>query len=90
VEFIRESLVQLDEALRSLAGQAAAGLITVHGSAAREIPRWPGAGRAGRVRQPRLRAGAIARDAQVRGALADAGIAFHTARTRRSSIATNC
>ena len=36
---------------------------------------WPPAGRAGRLRQPRRRTGALARDARVRGALADAGIA---------------
>ena len=34
VEFIRESLVQLDEALRSLAGHPQAGLIVLHGQAA--------------------------------------------------------
>ena len=39
VEFIRESLVQLDEQLRELAATADAGLIVLHGDAAHEIPR---------------------------------------------------
>jgi deoxyribodipyrimidine photo-lyase len=82
VEFIRESLVQLDEELRRLAGgDAAAGLIVVHGSARTEIPklaRQLGVQSvfANRDYEP----GAIARDAQVRGALADAGIALHDAK----------
>src|SRR6476659_3897969 len=38
VEFIRESLVQLDEALRALAGHAEAGLIVVQGRAHEAIP----------------------------------------------------
>jgi deoxyribodipyrimidine photo-lyase len=38
VEFIRESLVQLDEALRALAGRAEAGLIVVQGHAREAIP----------------------------------------------------
>ena len=38
VEFIRESLVELDEALRSLAGPAGAGLIVRHAVARDEIP----------------------------------------------------
>ncbi|MGZ5270777.1 MAG: cryptochrome/photolyase family protein [Ramlibacter sp.] len=78
VEFIRESLVQLDEALRDLTGRPAAGLLVVHGPARDEIPHL--ARRLGvqsvfinRDYEP----GALARDAQVRGALADAGIALH-------------
>ncbi|HZY19837.1 MAG TPA: deoxyribodipyrimidine photo-lyase [Ramlibacter sp.] len=78
VEFIRESLVQLDEALRELAGDPAAGLIVLHGGALAEIPRL--AKRLGvqsvfanRDYEP----AAIARDAQMRGALADLGIALH-------------
>ena len=38
VEFIRESLVELDLALRQLAGKPTAGLIVTHGVAADEIP----------------------------------------------------
>ena len=38
VEFIRESLVELDERLRVLSGHAGAGLIVVHGFAADLIP----------------------------------------------------
>ncbi|MFD0668801.1 cryptochrome/photolyase family protein [Ramlibacter sp. MAHUQ-53] len=79
VEFIRESLVQLDEALRALAGREAAGLIVRHGVAAAEIPRL--------ARELGVQAvfaahddepPALARDARVRGALADIGVALHT------------
>ena len=38
VEFIRESLVEVDSALRQAAGHAQAGLIVLHGAARREIP----------------------------------------------------
>jgi deoxyribodipyrimidine photo-lyase len=38
VEFIRESLVELDAALREMGGHAKAGLITLHGPAVAEIP----------------------------------------------------
>ena len=78
VEFIRESILQLDEALRRLAGHPAAGLIVVHGSAVRELPAL--------ARQLGVQSvfanhdyepGAIARDARVRGELAEAGIAMH-------------
>ncbi len=37
VEFIRESLVEVDAALRAAAGHAAAGLIVLHGAAEREV-----------------------------------------------------
>ncbi len=80
VEFIRESLVQLDEALRRLAGgDPGAGLIVLHGDAREQLPRL--------ARQLGVQAvfanhdyepGALARDAKVRGALAEAGIALHT------------
>ncbi len=39
VEFIRESLVELDAALRQLSGKAGAGLIVRHAIASDEIPR---------------------------------------------------
>jgi deoxyribodipyrimidine photo-lyase len=81
VEFIREALAELDEALRQLAGDPAAGLIVVHGPAREAIPQL--AQRlgvqsvfAGRDDEP----SALARDAQVRGALAEAGIALHDAK----------
>jgi deoxyribodipyrimidine photo-lyase len=79
VEFIRESLVGLDEALRALAGRAEAGLIVLHGSARQEIPRL--------ARQLGVQAvftnhdyepAAIARDAAVGEALEAAGTALHT------------
>jgi deoxyribodipyrimidine photo-lyase len=81
VEFIRESLVQLDEALRAFAGKPGAGLVVLHGRAEEEIPRL-----ARRLHMQSVFAnedyepGAIARDARVRGALADAGIALHTSK----------
>ena len=77
VEFIRDSLVALDEALRGW--QADGGLIVRHGVATAELPRL--------AHQLRVQAvyanhddepAALARDNQVRGALADLGIALHT------------
>ncbi len=81
VEFIQESLVQLDEALRAMAGQAGAGLIVRHAWAHEEIPRLARelgvqAVFANHDYEPQ----AITRDAAVRGALADAGIALHTSK----------
>ena len=77
VEFIRDSLVALDEALRGW--QADGGLIVRHGVATAELPRL--------AHQLRVQAvyanhddepAALARDNKVRGALADLGIALHT------------
>jgi deoxyribodipyrimidine photo-lyase len=75
VEFIRESLAALDADLRSLGG----GLIVRHAAAEEEIPELAHALDvqavfANRDDEP----AAIARDAKVFGALANAGIAFHT------------
>jgi len=81
VEFIRESLVQLDEALRALAGQAAAGLIVRHAASRQELPRL--------ARELQVQAvfanhddepAALARDSAVRDALAEGGIALHTSK----------
>ena len=77
VEFIRESLVELDDGLRALGG----GLIVRHAMAEDEIPELAHALDvqavfANRDDEP----AAIARDAKVFGALANAGIAFHTAK----------
>jgi deoxyribodipyrimidine photo-lyase len=77
VEFIRESLVELEADLRALGG----GLIVRHAVAEEEIPALATAlgvqaVYANRDHEP----AAIARDAQVLGALANAGIAFHTAK----------
>ncbi|MFZ3121498.1 MAG: deoxyribodipyrimidine photo-lyase [Variovorax sp.] len=77
VEFIRESLAALDADLRSLGG----GLIVRHAAAEEEIPELAHALDvqavfANRDDEP----AAIARDAKVFGALANAGIAFHTAK----------
>ncbi|MBO9677330.1 MAG: deoxyribodipyrimidine photo-lyase [Acidovorax sp.] len=79
VEFIRESLVQLDEALRALAGCAEVGLIVRHGLASDEVPRLAEALSAQAVYanhddEPQ----ALARDARVRTALAGAGRRLHT------------
>ena len=75
VEFIRESLVELDAALRDLSGRTDAGLIVLHGTAGHEIPHLAGklgvqAVFASHDYEPQ----AMARDAAVRGALANAGI----------------
>ncbi|MGQ3123476.1 cryptochrome/photolyase family protein, partial [Variovorax sp.] len=75
VEFIRESLLELDEELRALGG----GLIVRHAAAAEEIPALARALEvqavfANRDDEP----GALARDAGVFGALANAGVSFHT------------
>ncbi|MGJ7496804.1 cryptochrome/photolyase family protein [Variovorax sp. RT4R15] len=75
VEFIRESLVELDAELRRLGG----GLIVRHAVAEEEIAQLARsldvqAVFANRDDEP----AALARDAQVLGALANAGVAFHT------------
>jgi len=79
VEFIRESLVTLDAELHAVAGQAGAGLIVRHSVAADEVPRLArelGVQEvfANHDEEP----DAQARDAAVRGALANAGIGFQT------------
>jgi deoxyribodipyrimidine photo-lyase len=79
VEFIRESLVDLDNRLREAAGRPGAGLIVRHGKAVDEVAQL--------ARQLGVQAvfaahdyepQAIARDRLALGALAVAGIAFHT------------
>lgn len=75
VEFIRESLVELDAGLQELSG----GLIVRHAAALDEIPALAHeldvqAVFANRDDEP----DALARDAQVLGALANAGVTFHT------------
>ncbi len=79
VEFIRESLVELDAALRQLSGKAGAGLIVAHAVARDEIPRLAAALQvqavfAARDYEPQ----AQARDDAVREALAQVGCAFFT------------
>ena len=79
VEFIRESLVQLDADLRALSGHAGGGLIVRQGLAAQEIARLArqlGATAvfANHDDEPE----ALARDARVRQALQVAGVALHT------------
>jgi deoxyribodipyrimidine photo-lyase len=82
VEFIRDSLVGVDAALRELAathGVRGVGLIVRQGLARHEIPAL-----AARLGVQAVYAShddepaALARDAAVRGALADAGVALHT------------
>lgn len=84
VEFIRDSLVGVDAELRALAashGVEGAGLIVRHGVAVDEIARL-----AATLRVQAVYANhddepaALARDAQVRGRLADAGVALHTSK----------
>jgi len=77
VEFIRESLVELDLALRNLSGHAQAGLIVHHAVASAEVVRLAQqlgvqAVFAGRDYEP----AAVARDAQVADALKALGISF--------------
>jgi deoxyribodipyrimidine photo-lyase len=79
VEFIRDAVAELDASLRRLAGRPGCGLIVLHGPAADQLP-WLArhlgvqAVFASHDHEPQ----ALARDAAVRGALANAGIAFHT------------
>ncbi|WP_088285438.1 deoxyribodipyrimidine photo-lyase [Ideonella sp. A 288] len=84
VEFIRDSLVDLDQQLQSLGlshGVAGTGLLVRHGHAVEALPAL--------ARELGVQAlytnhddepAALARDARVRGALADAGIVLHTAK----------
>ena len=81
VEFIRESLVDLDASLRKASGKPGAGLLVRHGTASVEIVTL--------ARELGVQAvfvshdyepQAIARDSKVLGALADAGIALHSAK----------
>jgi deoxyribodipyrimidine photo-lyase len=84
VEFIRDSLVGVDAELRALAashGIEGAGLIVRHGFAHDEIPAL-----AATLGVQSVHANhdddpaALARDARVRGLLADRGVALHTAK----------
>jgi deoxyribodipyrimidine photo-lyase len=79
VEFIRESLVALDRELAALAPHEGAGLIVRHASAQHEIPRLAHAlGVQAVFANHDYEPDALARDAQVLGGLANAGIALHT------------
>ncbi|MDB5731399.1 MAG: phrA, partial [Variovorax sp.] len=79
VEFIRESLVELDAELRGLTRQAQPVLIVRHAVALEEIPELARALDVQAVFASHdYEPDAIERDARVRGALANAGIAFHT------------
>jgi deoxyribodipyrimidine photo-lyase len=84
VEFIRDSLVGLDAELRALAashGVEGAGLIVRHGRAADEVPRLAAAlGVQAVFANHDDEPDALLRDARVRGALADAGVVFHTSK----------
>ena len=79
VEFIRESLVELDASIRQLAKKENAGLIVQHAWATDAIPRLAQELAVQSVftshdYEPR----AVQRDAVVLGKLADLGVAFHT------------
>jgi len=79
VEFIRESLAEVDARLRELAGHPQAGLIVRHGRARDKIAKLAHHLQAQVVfanhdDEP----AALERDIQVRGRLADQGIALHT------------
>lgn len=81
VDFIVQSLAQLDEALRALAGRPGAGLIVLHGAARHEVPAL--AQRLGAQAvftnhddEP----AALLRDNEVRTALSRQGMGFHTSK----------
>ena len=79
VEFIRDALADLDAQLRRMAGTAEAGLIVQHALAVEEIPRLAHELSAQLVfANHDYEPLAIERDAMVRGALAELGIALHT------------
>ena len=79
VEFIRGSLVSLDAKLRDLAGKDGTGLIVRHARAEHEIPRLAHElGVQAVFANHDYEPAALARDAAVRGALANAGIGLHT------------
>ena len=81
VEFIRQSVAQLDEALRDLAQRPAAGLVITHARAEDALPRLArDLGAQAVFANHDYEAGAEARDAAVRQALAAARIAFHTSK----------
>ena len=79
VEFIRESLVELDASIRQLAGEPHGGLIIQHAWASEAIPKLAQELAVQAVftnhdYEPQ----AVHRDAVVLGKLADLGVAFHT------------
>ncbi len=81
VEFIQGSVVELDKGLRALAGKEDAGLICLHGKAQTVLPHLARdlavqAVFASHDEDPY----AVERDAQVLGALANAGIVLHLAK----------
>ena len=79
VEFIRESLVELDETLRTLSGHEQGGLIVLHAVASDAIPELANAlGVQAVFANHDDEPLALARDIQVRGHLADHGIVLHT------------
>ena len=84
VEFIRDSLIDLDAQLHTLGrghGTDGVGLIVRHGAARDEIVRLAEALRVQAVyANTDYEPAAKARDAHVRGALAEIGIAFHPAK----------
>jgi len=79
VEFIRESLVEIDAALRQLSGKPGAGLIVRHALASEDIPKLAAELQAQAVFAARdYEPQALARDEAVREALGQAGCAFFT------------
>jgi deoxyribodipyrimidine photo-lyase len=82
VEFIRDSLVGVDAELRALAashGIEGAGLLVRHGLATDEVPKLAAAlGVQAVYASHDDEPAALARDARVRGRLADAGVVLHT------------
>ncbi|WKB52046.1 cryptochrome/photolyase family protein [Eleftheria terrae] len=84
VEFIRDSVAELDQALQALAdaaGRPGGGLIVLHGRAVEEIPRLADALHVQAVYANHdYEPAARERDAKVLGHLADLGIMLHTSK----------
>lgn len=81
VEFIRESLVELDTSLRDWSGSPQGGLIVRHGWASDEVPALAKAlGVQAVFTNHDYEPQSVARDAKVRGVLSDLGIALFTSK----------
>lgn len=82
VEFIRESLVELDAQIGDLAtanGIAGGGLIAVHAAASEAVPKWAGHLKVDAVfANHDYEPNAVERDARIQTALEKNGVAFHT------------
>ncbi len=79
VEFLVDTVKELDENIRKVSGNRKSGLIVRHAASADEIPKLAHELHAQAVfANHDYEPSAIERDAKVRGVLANAGVAFHT------------